>query len=565
MKLKLLFSLLLAMLASVDIAAQGKSEQTAPPVIEVVEYDDYVSFDFTCEDDVYELNIYLYLNGVYQGDVGGRFPWGTGAKGYTSSYRMDRTYETQYVEMHVQAWGNNGRSESVNVEYTITPLLVTERTSAPIVSGRYNPDYYEMVEIGYYDWYAIDIDNTDVEDVIIQYRYHLSYDWDRSEFTSDWKQALPGNGVIAVQESAWGWVEAFAKAENKFESDTVRVEFYFTRYPSIHYQRYYDFFVDGIYYSILSNSTVAVSKHTIDETVVFDPYNGRLLFDVYDGEEYDMEIWRTANPCYYNDIIIPSTVEYNGNTYTVTALNDYAFEFCDLTGLQLPNTITTIGNCAFYASHIPNFTIPSSVTSIGDGAFSHFMDFSTLTIPESITSIADAAFGWCEELTSVSLPESVTDIGVAAFRHCYNLIEIDIPGSVTSIGDGAFNDCTGLESVICRASTPPECMGVFECYYEYGEAPIIYDQATLFVPEESKTLYREHEEWGRFSRIVPFLGAGPGDINGDGMISISDATLLIDLLLSSGNDKPSYADVDGNGAVSIRDVTVLIDRLLANP
>ena len=53
----------------------------------------------------------------------------------------------------------------------------------------------------------------------------------------------------------------------------------------------------------------------------------------------------------------------------------------------------------------------------------------------------------------------------------------------------------------------------------------------------------------------------PGDVNGDGNLSIADVTALIDLLLEGG-EMPDSADVDGNGTVSIRDVTALIDMLL---
>ena len=54
----------------------------------------------------------------------------------------------------------------------------------------------------------------------------------------------------------------------------------------------------------------------------------------------------------------------------------------------------------------------------------------------------------------------------------------------------------------------------------------------------------------------------PGDMNGDGTLTIDDLTLLIDYLLT---DKPRYSytgDVTGNGSVGIDDVTALIDLLL---
>ena len=53
----------------------------------------------------------------------------------------------------------------------------------------------------------------------------------------------------------------------------------------------------------------------------------------------------------------------------------------------------------------------------------------------------------------------------------------------------------------------------------------------------------------------------PGDLNGDGIFSIGDATGLIDLLLSD-DEVPPFADVDQDNTVSIKDVTTLIDKLL---
>ena len=55
----------------------------------------------------------------------------------------------------------------------------------------------------------------------------------------------------------------------------------------------------------------------------------------------------------------------------------------------------------------------------------------------------------------------------------------------------------------------------------------------------------------------------PGDLDGDGIFSIGDATGLIDCLLSD-DEVPPFADVDCDDAVTIKDVTTLIDRLLNN-
>ena len=58
----------------------------------------------------------------------------------------------------------------------------------------------------------------------------------------------------------------------------------------------------------------------------------------------------------------------------------------------------------------------------------------------------------------------------------------------------------------------------------------------------------------------------PGDVDGDGNVSIADVSALVDLVLS-GEPSPveeamNAADVDGDGKVGIADVTQLIDQLL---
>ena len=62
---------------------------------------------------------------------------------------------------------------------------------------------------------------------------------------------------------------------------------------------------------------------------------------------------------------------------------------------------------------------------------------------------------------------------------------------------------------------------------------------------------------------MPFIGAGPGDINGDGSIGMDDLTAIINKLLS-GEELPAYNDVNGDGATGMDDLTVLINMLLTN-
>ena len=152
---------------------------------------------------------------------------------------------------------------------------------------------------------------------------------------------------------------------------------------------------------------------------------------------------------YSGSVVIPSSVTYNGTTYSVTRIGTSAFSECSsLTSITIPESVTSIGSDAFsHCSSLTSITIPNSVTSIGDWAFSDCSSLTSVTIPNSVTSIGGAAFSGCSSLTSVTIPNSVTSIGDWAFYECSSLTSVTIPESVTSIGSYAFCECSSLTSI----------------------------------------------------------------------------------------------------------------------
>ena len=210
------------------------------------------------------------------------------------------------------------------------------------------------------------------------------------------------------------------------------------------------FEVDGIAYTTLSATEVAVTQ----------------------SSQYQYE----------GAIVIPSTVTYDGTTYNVISIGEWAFTNCSsLTSVEIPNGVTSIGEWAFGScSSLTSVVIPNSVTSIGISAFSDCSSLTSIEIPNSVTSIDIGAFGGCSSLTSVEIPSSVTSIYDNPFAGCSSLTSITvaddnpiydsreacnaiietasntlitgclntvIPSSVTSIGWATFSGCSSLTSI----------------------------------------------------------------------------------------------------------------------
>ncbi|NQY29440.1 MAG: leucine-rich repeat domain-containing protein [Flavobacteriaceae bacterium] len=171
---------------------------------------------------------------------------------------------------------------------------------------------------------------------------------------------------------------------------------------------------------------------------------------------------------------IPATVTSGCTDFSVTHINDFAFENKNLTSLLLPDSIIDIGQGAFLINNLLTVTIPDNVITINDGAFANnnlmnvvigssvttigeyafrFNNLASLTIPDNVISIEALAFN-SNSLTNLQLGNGLEVIGNEAFRFNNALQSVVIPASVTNIGDSAFL-IAALTDVTSLATTAP--------------------------------------------------------------------------------------------------------------
>ncbi len=149
----------------------------------------------------------------------------------------------------------------------------------------------------------------------------------------------------------------------------------------------------------------------------------------------------TVNPNKYSgDVVIPSTVSYNDETYPVTSIGFSAFQGCaNLTSVTISNGVTYISYFAFEgSSNLTSITIPSSVTKIDFAAFMGCAGLSSVTIPEGVINLGEHAFENCTGLTSITLPASVTSIDFRSFSGCSNLSSVTVSDNLTHVGSSSF-------------------------------------------------------------------------------------------------------------------------------
>ena len=299
----------------------------------------------------------------------------------------------------------------------------------------------------------------------------------------------------------------------------------------------HDFEVDGIYYNV----------------------NGNKATVTYRGASYS-----SYSNEYSGAVVIPSSVTYGGQTYTVTSIGYYAFYGCsELRCVLIPNYITSIGDRAFYGCSNLKIVIWNAVncTSIGSNAFNYSLN--TLQFGNGVEHIPAGLPSFSGY--SLVLPNSVKTIDKGAFTgNCSTVILGD---KIENIATGVFPG--SIRTVYVTSSEPLPC-----------EEGAFTNPQTLYVPVGSRMSYFVSPGWSEFSNIVEenYVRASYIVLNQSSVALTKGTTQQINATILPNNASctyatwlslnPDIATVDSNGkitavAVGEADIVAMVDNVRA--
>ncbi len=169
---------------------------------------------------------------------------------------------------------------------------------------------------------------------------------------------------------------------------------------------------------------------------------------------------------------------------------------CEKTGsYTVPASVKVLGESSFYRSnYLTSLILPDGLTTVENSALYFCRNLQTVYIP-SLTSIGRSFLG-NSKVEDVKIPEGVTELGLEFLEECSALKTLELPASLTRAKDYCCKNCTALQSVTCKAVTPP-------ALESNAFKNIILAGVTLKVPAASVSAYENAPIWKDFKK--PFV------------------------------------------------------------
>ena len=280
---------------------------------------------------------------------------------------------------------------------------------------------------------------------------------------------------------------------------------------------------------------------------------------------------------------------------SLVAIEIQAFQGCtSLDQIDVPENVIHIGSKAFENTKWYN-NKPDGLVYAGNVVYCYKGTIpQSIILDEGVKAIACAAFVGGEELVSIEIPDGVTYIGDVAFNRCGKLSSIVLPQSISSIGENTFVNCSSLTNVYCYAIDVPTAVNysfdnsyirnatlyvplasidayqAVEPWCNFGMIKAIMACSTPEISfNNGKVLFSCETEDVEF---VPTVTCSPVQTLNGNELKLGTEFIVSVYARREGYENSdvvtktislsSVGDIDGDGEVSVTDVTLLVNMIL---
>ena len=324
----------------------------------------------------------------------------------------------------------------------------------------------------------------------------------------------------------------------------------------------------------------------------YDIEDNGIYYNVVSLDEMTLAV---AGGNWVGDVVIPSSVIYNGRKFTVTKIESKAMiGLNDLVSVTLPSTIKEIEESAIYVYERSQGGAPfhlyipkdNQIETLGYQAIvMHYGETNTLNFPklrkygfnavrgvsaisipprvEFLTSGGRISFGWnrkvvfeegsCEyhnynHFMGADIIAKVHELyfgramifqenhETKSFIGFEDVKKLTIARTPDDVYNMDFVKLDGVETLICYAPTPPTSIR--------ATTNSTYMNAKVFVPDASIEQYKSHEIWGKFWNIYPISQSIEKSQCEKPTISYVDGKLKIESSTSGSQCFYSISDAD---------------------
>ncbi|MCQ2244075.1 MAG: leucine-rich repeat domain-containing protein [Bacteroidaceae bacterium] len=184
-----------------------------------------------------------------------------------------------------------------------------------------------------------------------------------------------------------------------------------------------------------------------------------ICYNLYDDNTGEVSV--NFNKCFEGDMVIPETIEYDGETYTVTRIGYCRADY--ITNVYIPKTVTSINKQSFEVYNVISEILSKEPECYLD-------NFYVAEDNPSFTSVDGVLYN--KELTRIikyprgrkgayRVLDGTKYSAERCFEQCINLTEITLPASYQGlksddgynlVGEKIFNGCRKLENIYSDAS-----------------------------------------------------------------------------------------------------------------